>query len=180
MERIKKTLENLGVRYKIENHSALVEFWTDTAGQDIPTEFDFDGTEKGFVKEFTKAAENYDVDSEVELYAEMRGQRGVPETIREILDGCEEAKTTLLSIAEALKKATSETNKTIYTLRTGKALEEVIYPEEFTTYEAAYDRMCNEYIKDCKENPTNIKRWVIWETKYSTWNGNTSSMTQRA
>ena len=91
MERIKKTLENLGVRYKIENQSALVEFWTDTAGQDIPTEFDFDGTAEDFIEEFTKAAESYDVDSEVELYAGMRGQRGVPETIQEILDDFEEA-----------------------------------------------------------------------------------------
>ena len=180
MKRIKKTLENMGIRYEIEDQSAFVEFWTDTAGQDIPTEFDFDGTAEDFVKKFTEAAENYDVDSEVELYAGMRGQRGVPETIREIIDDCEEAKATLLSIAEALKKATTETNRTIYTLRTGRHPEEVVYPEEFTTYESAYDRMCREYIKDCKENPTNIKRWVIWETSYITWNGNTNSMTQRA
>ena len=66
-----------------------------------------------------------------------------------------------------------------YTLRRGKHDEEAIYPEIFRTYEDAYDRMCKEYMMDCKYNPTDIKRWVIWETRYSEYNGHKNSMTQR-
>jgi len=105
MKRIIKILDDMGIYHKIEDNSALVEFWTDTAGQDIPTEIDFDGTPEDFVKQFSEAAENYDVDEEVEVFANMRGQRGVPNTIRELLDDCEEAKQTLTEIAEALQKA---------------------------------------------------------------------------
>lgn len=108
MERIKKVLDELNVKYEINEEtddctaSALVEFWTDTAGQDIPVEFDFDGTPEDFVKQFTKRAENYDVDEEVEIYVDMRGKNGVPNTVRELLDDCQEAKDTLMDISRRL------------------------------------------------------------------------------
>ena len=100
---IEDVLDELGVRYDIgSDYEALIEFWTDTAGQDIPTEFDYDGTPEDYVKQFTERAENYDVDEEVELYVNMRGQRGVPNTVRELLDDCQEAKDTLMEIANKL------------------------------------------------------------------------------
>ena len=113
MERIEKVLEELGINYKWHedggytdaSHYALVEFWTDTAGQDVPTEFGFDGTASDFVKQFTECAENYDVDEEVELYVDMRGKQGVPGTVRELLDDCQEAKDTLMNIAQKLQEA---------------------------------------------------------------------------
>lgn len=105
MEIIEKVFDEMGIYYKVDNKTALVEFWTDTAWQDIPTEFDFDGTPEDFVGRFVECAENYDIDEEVELYASMRGQSGVPNTIRELLDDCQEAKDTLMEIAEELKKA---------------------------------------------------------------------------
>lgn len=112
MERIEKVLDMLDIPVykwsKQENSDdwyGLVEFWTDTAGQDMPVEIDFDGTAEDFVKEFVEYAENYDVDEEVEIYAESRGQRGVPSTIRELLDDCQEAKDTLMKIADRLQVA---------------------------------------------------------------------------
>lgn len=105
MNRIIEALDNMNVKYKIEENTAFIEFWTDTAGQDIPVELDYNGTPDDFVKQFSEYAENYDVDEEVELYASMRGQNGVPNTIRELLDDCQEAKDTLLEIAETLNKA---------------------------------------------------------------------------
>lgn len=105
MDRIIEVLDDMGIKYDIDRNSALIEFWTDTAGQDVPTEIEYDGTPEDFVKQFTQAAGNYDVDEEVELYANMRGRFGIPETIRELLDDCEEAKQTLTEIAEALHQA---------------------------------------------------------------------------
>ncbi len=103
MKNVENVLDDFDVLYKISNKTALVEFWTDTAGQDIPVEFDYDGTEKDFVKKFCDYAEAYDVDEEVELYAGMRGTRGVPDTIRELLNDCQEAKDSLMNMAEKLK-----------------------------------------------------------------------------
>ena len=111
-EAIYDALDTLEVKYNTKycdsETEALIEFWTHTAGQDIPTEFDYDGSPEDFVKQFAERAENYDVDNEVELYVDMRGQRGVPKTVRELLDDCQEAKDTLMKIAEELKKAISE------------------------------------------------------------------------
>ena len=104
MERIKEILDGLDVKYETNDNSALVEFWTDTANQDIPVEFDYDGTPEDFVKEFARYAENYDVDSEVEIFIPMRGQRGTPSSIRTLLDDCQEAKDTLMEIAGKLEE----------------------------------------------------------------------------
>lgn len=108
-EEIYDVLDNMNIKYSTNycgsGTEALIEFWTDTAGQDIPTEFDYDGTPEDFVKQFTESAENYDVDEEVELYINMRGKNGVPDTVRELLDDCQEAKDTLMEIARKLQEA---------------------------------------------------------------------------
>ena len=84
----------------------LIEFWTDMAGRDISYEYDkLDGTADDLVKDFVRHAENYDVDEEVELYVNTRGQNGVPNTIRELLNDWQEAKDTLMEIAEKLQAA---------------------------------------------------------------------------
>ena len=111
MERLENTLQEMSVKYKYKKNEnsddwyGIVEFWTDTSGQDIPTEFDFDGTAKDFVKKFCEAADNYDVDEEVEIFANMRGKQGVPNTIKELLEDMQEAKDTLMEISEKLKLA---------------------------------------------------------------------------
>lgn len=108
-EKIYDVLDNMDVKYNTNycgsETQAIIEFWTDTAGQDIPIEFDYDDTPEDFVKQFTERAENYDVDEEVELYVNMRGKNGVPNTVRELFDDCQEAKDTLMEIAEKLQKA---------------------------------------------------------------------------
>lgn len=96
------TLEFYG-KYDIDDNFACFEFWTDTAGQDVVVEFDYDGTGRDFIEKFCEYAENYDVDSEVALYVGMRGQHGVPSSVRTIIDDCQEAKDTLMEIAEDLK-----------------------------------------------------------------------------
>ena len=102
---IEKVLEEKGVKYEIkpEEEFGFVEFWTDTAGQDIVTELKFDGTPEGFIKDFAFYAETYDVDEEVAVYVNMRGQNSVPATVSELLDDCQEAKNKLMDIAAALK-----------------------------------------------------------------------------
>ena len=105
LEKIEEVLEEMGIKYSIKEKEALVEFWTDTAGQDIPTEFEFDGTAEDFVKQFTELAEGYDVDENVEMWVSMRGKDSVPDTVRELMDDCQEAKDTLMEIAKKLQRA---------------------------------------------------------------------------
>lgn len=95
--------EELGVNIWLSYGTFSVEFWTDTAGQDIC----FDSTTSDpeeFIKEFIEYADSYDVDEEVDLYIDMRGKNGVPATVRELLDDCQEAKDTLMKIANKLKE----------------------------------------------------------------------------
>lgn len=110
MERVKKVLEDFGVQYEWKEqdngvYSSLVEFWTDTANQDICVELNFDGTAEDYVSKFIEYADSYDVDEEVEIFVESRGKRGVPNSIRVLLDDCQEAKDTLMAIADKLDKA---------------------------------------------------------------------------
>lgn len=54
--------------------------------------------------------------------------------------------------------------------------------EKFPTYEEAYDKMCALYFEEQKvsyKNPTGVpKRYGIFRTTISEYNGNTNSMTQ--
>lgn len=102
-EQIESVLDDLSIGYEIEGDYGIVEFWTDTAGQDVPTEFNFDGTPEGFIREFVACAESYDVDEEFELYASMLGKNGIPSSARILLEDLEEAKSTLMEIANALE-----------------------------------------------------------------------------
>ena len=104
-QKIEKVFKDKGIKFERTEENALVEFWTDTANQDIPTEFEYDGTPEDFVRQFKERAEAYNVDDEVELYANMRGKNGVPNTIRELLDDCQEAKDTLTELSNSLQIA---------------------------------------------------------------------------
>lgn len=96
-------------QYDIEDTFASFQFWTDTAGQNVVVEFDFDGTGEDFINKFVEYAENYDVDDEVELFVPMRGKQGVPSSVRTIVADCEEAKATLMEIAECLSRFLGKT-----------------------------------------------------------------------
>lgn len=111
MKRIEAVLDEMSINYDIEKDHALIEFWTDTAGQDIPVEIDYDGTVEDLVEKFVEYANNYDVDDEVKVYVNMRGQNGVPNTVRELLDDCQEAKDTLMEIADELQNAIAKHKK---------------------------------------------------------------------
>lgn len=100
-----------GVKFNIESKEADIEFWTDTAGQDIYQSIEYDGTLKDFLDKFIDCFEGYDVDEEVELYVNMRGQNGVPDSVRKLMDDCQEAKDTLMEMAETFKKFKSNVDK---------------------------------------------------------------------
>lgn len=101
--KIGNVLDEENIKYELYNNSALIEFWTDYCGQDIPTEFEYDGTPEDYINKFCECAESYDVDEEVEVVINNRGKDGCPSAVCDLLADCEEAKSTLMRIARKFK-----------------------------------------------------------------------------
>lgn len=131
MERIEEVLNEMGINYDYhkdensDNYYGIVEFWTDTAGQDIPTEFDFDGTAEDFVKEFTESVENYDVNEEMKVYLPMLGKNGCPDSSKTLLEDIKEAKHTLMEIASKLNAAIGNSYIDPWVIKREKILKHV-------------------------------------------------------
>lgn len=108
-DKIEEILVDEGVRYDFGdmsgNRDALIDFYTDFCGQEIPTEFKYDGTPEDFINKFCECAENYNVDEEVEVWIDHRGKGGCPSAVCDLLTDCEEAKSTLMRIARRFKNA---------------------------------------------------------------------------
>lgn len=107
-EKIKNVLDAEGMSYKESKLGVAdcicIEFWTNTAGQDIVTEFDYDGTPQDFIKKYRDRADAYDVDEEIDVWSEIRGQRGVPSDYKTLLADMEEAKNTLMEVSKQLNQ----------------------------------------------------------------------------
>lgn len=74
----------------INQHSPCGEdFWFSIEGENIP-------------QEVSEYAEDFDVDEHVDLWAESRGKRGVPESYHELVEDAEAIKAMLIKLAEAL------------------------------------------------------------------------------
>lgn len=77
------------------------------AGEDCTFTIDCTDNET-FVEGVRKEYENFDVDEHVMLWAESRGQNGVPSTIKELLDDAEEIERILEELSAGLEKILAE------------------------------------------------------------------------
>ena len=68
----------------------------------------FDGTDEDFIKSVRTCSDNFDVDEEAEPYIEMRGQRGVPNSIADLIEDAKWKGKTLEDLADALEAIDSE------------------------------------------------------------------------
>lgn len=64
----------------------------------------FDGTSENFAKSVRERANNFDVDEEVEIWIEGRGENGVPDSIKALVEDAEWKKSTLEKLADELEK----------------------------------------------------------------------------
>ena len=78
-----------------------VEFFSDS-GEDVYEVIWYDGTDDGFCKAFDKNADDFDPDDHAEMYVDRRGQRGIPNSIRTLIDDADGIKETLLTVAKEL------------------------------------------------------------------------------
>lgn len=71
-------------------------------GEDVIVDIFYDGSADDFVRQFREYAADFDPDDHVELWIDCRGERGVPESIRALMDDAEEIKRILVDTALAL------------------------------------------------------------------------------
>ena len=68
----------------------------------------YDGTDEDFIQKFETVVEYFDPDEEAEIYIDMRGKNGVPDSIRDILDDqvwkLNTLKTTLKELTEEFEE----------------------------------------------------------------------------
>ena len=65
----------------------------------------FDGTDSGFIEGVRELADDFDPDEHAEMWIEARGRvRGVPDSIRTLIDDAETIKEMLEELADALEK----------------------------------------------------------------------------
>ena len=79
-----------------------IEFYSN-AGEDVIETVWYDGTDEGFIKAFRQLADDFDADEHAEMWIDGRGKRGVPDSVRELINDAEEIKETLLTVADELE-----------------------------------------------------------------------------
>lgn len=98
-EKIIEAIENNGFCYSVvmeRDNGFYIELYQDTpAGEDWHITIWFNGSNNEFIDSFRRYSESFDVDEEAEIWIESRGERGVPSSIREILEDAEWKKETL-------------------------------------------------------------------------------------
>ena len=103
-EKHREICESLGWRViECDGGTYELEKWS-PAGEDIIFDVEAGNLAKG-VREY---ADDFDVDDHVELWIEGRGKRGVPSTVRELLEDAEAIAAMLKELAEALEAAEAE------------------------------------------------------------------------
>ena len=104
---IDKVFSDLGIEYDRANGNpdeGRVAFHTKKNNLYVVRTFFYDKTAEDFINEVCDRAYNYDVDAETTMWANERGIRDIPTSVRQILEDCEEAKGIFMDLADKLKK----------------------------------------------------------------------------
>ena len=105
---ITKVLENnrvkLSEKYETDNNEFCqeVEFYSD-AGEDVVETVFYNGTSKDFIRAFREMAMIFDADEHATMWVNSRGERGVPDSIRVLIDDADSIKEFLLKVADELE-----------------------------------------------------------------------------
>ena len=77
----------------------------------------YDGTEEDFIRQFRSYAHDFDTDEHAEMWVNSRGNNGVPNSIRDLLEDAEWIKSTLEEVADDLENIDNEEEDTEETNR---------------------------------------------------------------
>lgn len=92
-----------GIEKQNGEYWAEIENWS-PAGEDLVETIWFDGTNKGFCRAVAEYAADFDPDEHAELYVNMRGERGVPNSIRALINDADAIADMLDTLADELGK----------------------------------------------------------------------------
>lgn len=107
-EKIIDILENneikLSEKYEADNNEFYheVEFYSD-AGEDVVETVFYNGTSEDFIRAFREMAMIFDADEHAAMWVDLRGKRGVPNSIRVLCDDADNIKEFLLKVADELE-----------------------------------------------------------------------------
>ena len=87
-----------------EEYITELEFWSD-AGEDFIITLWHNRTKKSFIDAFIGYAIDFDPDEHAEMYVEYRGTRGIPDSIRDLINDADSIKEFLEETATALRTA---------------------------------------------------------------------------
>ena len=106
-EEIMDVLENNGINVEKtdEKNEYMLEWWSN-AGEDM-VDYVTAQNDKEFADRYREIALDFDADDHAEMYVNMRGKNGVPQTIRELIDDAD-------SIQEFYSNVSKEIDKVVY------------------------------------------------------------------
>ncbi len=84
---------------------AEIQFYSD-AGEDFSEAFYF--TPETFAEDFSVMADEFDPDEHAEMWVDLRGKRGVPDSIRTLIDDADWIKEKLMDVADELMNAVED------------------------------------------------------------------------
>lgn len=106
-EEIMDVLENNGINVEKtdEKNEYMLEWWSN-AGEDM-VDYVTAQNDKEFADRYREIALDFNADDHAEMYVNMRGKNGVPQTIRELIDDAD-------SIQEFYSNVSKEIDKVVY------------------------------------------------------------------
>lgn len=124
----------------INQYTPCGEDWWETIG--------FDGTDKGFIEAIEERYKYFDVNEEAEIWIESRGTRGVPDSIKDLIEDAEWKKSMLKKLVCKLKKDSTDyvvnNYKVTITIESNEETETMEYWVEADSFEEAVENVKNE------------------------------------
>ena len=168
-KRIEKLLENHGLSVcgKIsERPHGVYDIDLETyspEGEDVIVSLIYDGTDEDFIKAFRSYAEDFDAEEHAKMWIESRGNDGIPDSIKDLLEDAEWIKSTLEEVADDLedldnkKEDTEETNKKELAEMFVNAIKEIASkPDNLDNLECYLSHHFDVWMEKFANTPENI------------------------
>lgn len=88
--------------YQTDSYDVELETYS-PEGENVIISLIYDGTEEDFIRQFESYAEDFDPDEHVTMWFESRGENGVPESIRDLINDANWIKNMLLMVSKKLQ-----------------------------------------------------------------------------
>ena len=133
-------------RYEMDGeYSREIEFYS-PEGEDVCETIWYDGTDDGFIEAFRQLANDFDADEHAGMWINTRNVKGVPNSVRALIDDAENIKDTLLKVAEKLEGTEKELHnyKVTITIEGTEEEETMDFYIEAESFDEAVENVRND------------------------------------